>query len=135
MHHLTPVQNSTVIKAVFQGATVESSSDFIVLLWKLSKYIPELKENTMLYQWEYDNCFDSWEANVNFISYKMKNTDPRYYSGIYHSYVDILKLFLDNRDISPMYTLGVDDIIGWRIFKELQEKRWLCYKFLRNNHV
>jgi len=119
-------------KAIFKKADIESSSDFIVAAHHLCK---EFDYGMMLridpvYRWEYANWHDSWESNVNFISSKLPDLDPDDYNDVYDSYTDILKYFLEDSTVSTIYKMDENDHIGWKIFKELNEKRNLCFKFL-----
>ena len=119
-----------LLKKVFSKVDIESSSDFIVTLYAVAK-----KSNTNLmrkidpiYRWEYTNWHDGWESNVNYIGKKMDDLDQSDYDEIHKSYSDILEFFLTNNTMDQLFTMDEFDHIGWKIYKELSEKRILCVK-------
>jgi hypothetical protein len=119
-----------LLKEVFSKAVVESSSDFIVTLYEVAKRTNHemLLKIDPIYRWEFMNWHDGWESNVNFIGQKMKSLDQEDYAEIHRSYTDILEYFLNNSTLDQIFKMDTRDHIGWKIYKELSEKRILCAK-------
>lgn len=114
-----------LVKTVLTEASIESSSDFIVTLYELCKIIDKdmVRKIDPIYHWEYKNWHNDWQKNVNFISNRMVDLSSSDYDEIYGAYTDILTYFLENRVVTKIYDLSTEDDIGWKIFKELSEKR------------
>lgn len=127
-----PMVIDSVARTVYLEAAIESSSDFIVTAYEMFKRTNKDMMITIdpVYKWEYANWHDSWESNVNFISKRLQNLDPEDYNDVYDCYTNILKYFVDDDIVSKIYKMDDKDKIGWKIFKELNEKRALCLKFL-----
>ena len=123
------MQNN-IIRDVLKEAVIESSSDFIVSVYQIAAKIDNelMLQIDPVYRWEYANWHDDWEPNVSFITRKLYNLDKRDYAEVGQSYDDILKFFLENPEVSKIYKLDEEDHIGWKIYKELAEKRDYCKK-------
>lgn len=125
-----PKTHDELIESVFKESNIESSSDFIVTLYKIVEKIDSeifLKIDP-IYRWEYSNWHDLWEANVNFIGKKLDDLDQFDYDEIELSYVTVLDFLLMHDVMNKMYRLDNKDHIGWKIFKEIDEKRVLVRK-------
>lgn len=120
-----------IIKAVYNEALIESSSDFIVVTWEYAKKLNNelfLKFDPV-YRWEYKNWHDNSNNNINFIDNKLKDLDLDDYSEVITAYTNILDYFLENDDMTKIYPLNSVDNIGKKIWKELAEKRELARKY------
>lgn len=126
------MSDKTVSRKVFLESNIETSSDFIVTAFELFKRTDNgmMLKFDPVYRWEYENWHDSWESNVRFISKKLQKLDPEDYNDLYDCYTDILNYFLEDDVVSKIYRMDEKDHTGWKIFKELNEKRNLCFKFL-----
>lgn len=118
-------ERNYLTKTIFSEAMVETSSDFIIVLYDLCEMtnLKLLLDIDPIYKWEYDNWHLSWVDNVNFINKKMADLSPSDYDEIYHSYTKILEYFLSDDAVASLYQMGDEDQLGWQIYKELEEKR------------
>lgn len=121
---------SAVIQAVMNEQSIETSSDWIVVLWAVgAKVDSNLTEMIRpIYQWEYDNWHDSWESNVRFIERKMKDLTDVEYDKVEKAYTSLIDYMITDPIMTSIYKLDRSDPIGWKIFKELSEKRRECKK-------
>ena len=119
-----------VTKSVLLESEIESSSDFIVAAYTICSRVDRemMLKIDPVYRWEYNNWHDLWESNVNFITRKLNKLDTQDYVEVGQAYTDILKYFLENEVISKIYKMDTQDHIGWKIYKELTEKRNFCIK-------
>lgn len=126
-------ENLYLTKTIFTEALIESSSDFIVVLYDLCEMTdPKLRLYVdPIYKWEYANWHNNWSDNVNFIYKKMVDLSPFDYDEIYESYTKIIEFFVTDESVSKIFDLSVIDHVGWKIFKELEEKR-ISAKKLKN---
>lgn len=118
-------ENLYLTKTIFTEALIESSSDFIVVLYDLCEMTdPKLRLCVdPIYKWEYDNWYNDWSDNVKFISKKMADLSPFDYDDIHESYTKIIEFFVNDESVSKIYDLSATDHIGWKIYKELIAKR------------
>lgn len=126
-------ENLYLTKTIFTEALIESSSDFIVVLYDLCEMTDQKLRLYVdpIYKWEYDNWHNNWSDNVNFVYKKMVDLSPFDYDEIYESYTKIIEFFVTDESVSKIYDLSVTDHMGWKIFKELEEKR-ISAKKLKN---
>lgn len=118
-------EKHAVMRAVLENTGVESSSDFVVALYQIFRRTdPEM---TLLidpiYRWEYMNFHDDWGLNIKFIEDKLDNLDDGDYTEVDESYKFVLTMLLEHPILSSVYKLDEKDPIGWKIYRELQEKR------------
>jgi len=118
--------------AVFKSAEIDTSSDFIVTLWELSKRTDDgmFEKVDPIYGWEYSNWRELWYENVSHIEKKMENLDISDYVEIEKAYTDVLEYFLENVSVTKIFPIDSKDHIGWKIYKELSEKRNSAKKLL-----
>lgn len=114
-----------VTKSLFREAFVETSSDFIVTAYKLSREIKtDLWEKIdPIYRWEYSNWHSDYTNNTKFIERKMNNLDVSDYVEIGQAYTDVLDYFLTEYPITSIFKMDGNDVVGWQIYKELTHKR------------
>jgi hypothetical protein len=120
-------EKNFLTKTIFTEALalIESSSDFIVILYELCRMADTelFHKIDSIYKWEHDNWHIGWEKNVDFINKKMVDLSSFDYDEILDAYTAIYSYFIEDETISKLYNLGIDDNVGWTIFKELSEKR------------
>lgn len=128
----------TITKAVLKAASIESSSDFIVITHELySQFYPELaKRVEPVLKIETDNYHDDWAANVVYSESKLFgiNSEDMYSSMI--AYRVVLDYFLNDDIVSKRFIMDESDHLGWQIYKELDSKYLWCKKQLeRANYL
>lgn len=123
-------QFDAVMKEVLKSTSIASSSDLIVSLYQICVKLDDERALVIdpIYRWEYNNYHDGWESNVNFIGAKLVDLDELDYIEVETSYSGIIELFLNNEILSKIYRLDENDVLGWKILKELREKRELVKK-------
>jgi hypothetical protein len=129
---MTPSEIDLLTKAVFKSAEIDTSSDFIVTLWELSKRTDDgmFERVDPIYGWEYSNWRELWYENVHHIEKKMQNLDVLDYIEIERAYTDVIEYLLETPALSRIFPIDDKDHVGWKIFKELSEKRNIAKYFL-----
>lgn len=119
-----------VLKEVLSATTVASSSDLIVALYQIFVKMEDARALVLdpIYRWEYENYHDSWESNVNFIEKKLHDLDELDYIELEMSYLGVIEFFIGNKFLSKTYCMDETDELGWKIFRELRDKRDLVKK-------
>lgn len=117
------------IRQLFHRLNITSSSDFVVALWQYHS----LKESNVnpvdtILRWEITNQYEQWGENVNYIGNKLADLDEADYDEVDFAYTTCLDFLLNEHVLSLMYPLDDHDTLGWKIFKELSEKRVLVKK-------
>lgn len=124
--------NTRLIRKIMKEATIESSSDLIVTLAEIGNqtqnFLRSLTESIL--QVEYTNWHDDWSANVNHINKHLLKLDSDSIRIIQVTYEDFLTYFLNDDIMTSFYPMDKKDHLGWKIYKELDEKRQLCKKIL-----
>ena len=122
----------SVTKAVLKEASIESSSDFIMVAYELyAAFFPEMaKRIEPILSVEADNFHDEWASNVVFSEdglYGISGSDM-YDSMI--AYRIVLDYFLNDDIVSKRFNMDEEDHLGWQIYKELDSKYVWCKRQL-----
>lgn len=122
--------NDFVLKEVIENALIQSSSDLIVALYQTFLRID--CENTFnldpIVRWEFSNYHDEWTLNISYIQKKLENLDEQDYDEIHAAYTFATDFLLTNPVMCSIFKIDDKDVIGWKILKELREKRDLVDK-------
>jgi hypothetical protein len=124
-------EKNYLTKTIFAEALIENSSDFIVTLYSLSEMTDKILHDKInpIYYWEYKNWHNVWSDNVGFINKKLDNLFISDYDEILMSYTAVMEYFCDDNVVSNIYNMSSIDHIGWKIYKELNEKRQSVKRF------
>lgn len=123
--------NSAIIKAVFNSALVESSSDLIDVLYETFLRIhPENIENLHpIHEFESAN----WRIGAANITHTMRQLDKMEYADLVDAkdaYLFIIELIIENETLTNIYKLDDEDVIGKQLMKELGEKLEYCQRLM-----
>lgn len=129
---LSSPTDSRIIRKVIKSSNIESSSDFIVALSEIGNKQQNFLKAILdpIISFEYTNWHDSWESNVNHVFKNIKDSEEDSIKMIESSYEKLLTYFLNDGTITSMYPMDKKDHLGWKLYKEIDEKRLLCKKLL-----
>jgi len=133
-------EHSEITKSVLEQATIESSSDFIEVLYEILKHIdPESIPNlSPIRELEYEN-WRLGDENILDIEQKLKKLEFADLVDAEMAYKYVIEQFLDSETISKKFKLDNNDSTGWAILHELNSKRDYCkrlfaiFKFKETN--
>lgn len=124
----------TVTAAVLAGSTIESSSDFIAVAYRLhQKFFVNMSERIWpIVDIESDNSHEDWVSNSIYSESKLVKKPPVLLYDCMIAYRIVLDYFLSDDIVSKRFNLDEGDVLGWKIFKELDTKYNFCRKRLIN---
>jgi hypothetical protein len=121
--NFTEQEISQITRYVFNKIKVESSSDFIEILYEIYSRVSKDKIIDLSPVREIEK--DNWRigiANVEHIKSKLAVFEYADLVDAELAYKYIINVLLVNKTISKIYKLDENDKIGWLLFKELGEK-------------
>lgn len=126
-------ERSEVFRQVFSNLNTESSSDLIVALHDIGKFIdPDMMVKiNPVYNLEYMNWELSSGVNVQHIRQLFTYLSKFNQNEVKLSYNYVYRLFLDDPDLNEIFPLSLneetpDDDVVFKIFTELSYKRDFC---------
>lgn len=128
----TKIEVAEITKSVLKNSNIKSSSDFIVTLYEICKRLNTdmMVKIDPIYNMEYGN----WAySSFNNITHASKRFDTLEYADLVDTkdaYTAILEYFLEDPTIGKLYNMEETDVLGWKIYKELSEKREYCTKLM-----
>ena len=113
------------IKSMFHRQNIENSSDFVVALWQFHNLSNEVANPIdEILRWETANPFDNdWGRNVLHIDQHLHGLDLVDYDLINAAYMACIEFLLNDNTLNKVYPMDENDLTGWRVYKELTEKR------------
>lgn len=123
----------TVTKAVLREYEIQSSSDFIAIAYKLhEKFFPAMSVRIKpIVELESDNVNDDdWVYNTVFSENRLYNLSSQQLYDCMIAYRIVLDYYLNDDIVSKRFNMDENDILGWKIFKELDTKYNYCRKRL-----
>lgn len=119
---------SSVYRNVFTNLNTKTSSDFIVALHDIGKHIDiemMIKINPV-YVLEYMNWETSSNSNIKYISDLFDNLNLNQQKEVKIAYNYLCSMFLNDYDLNDIFPLDNENVLTFKIFKELTCKRDYC---------
>lgn len=121
---LSTQETSQIIRYIFKKVEVESSSDFIEILYEIYKRVDEEKIVNLSPIREIEE--NNWRIGISNVEYIKSRLRSMVYADLVDAeiaYKYVINELFHNEAISKIYELDEEDRVGWIIFNELREKK------------
>lgn len=119
-----------ITRAVVRQAKITSSSDFVMVAYELnSLFYPKIAERIEnIIDIEYNNFHDDWASNSCYSQDMLRGLNSTGYYSAMHAYRCVLDFFLNDDNVAKTFNMDDQDLIGWKIYRELDAKYSFCQK-------
>ena len=128
-------QQDEITMTVFGKSMVESSSDFIEVLYKTFSRISPTKciDLSPVRELEEEN-WRLGESNTEHVKKLLQSMEYCDLIDAEVAYAYIIETFLESETISKIYSLDEKDSMGWTLIRELNTKRDYCKRLIAINN-